>query len=151
MSEDAVIRAVVRSVDATGAVVEVDKGGCGRCHEKGGCGGQSLTQAFCSGPRRYRVDNDIGAQPGDSVRVAVAAGTLRRGANLAYGMPVLGLIGGAVIGNLFAGDVGAIAGGLLGLIVAFALVSRRARHPVGDACSRPHIIGRVADVESEGK
>jgi len=140
--EGSVIRAVVRLVDTAGAVVEIEQGGCGRCHEKGGCGGHHLTQTFCSGPRRYRVENAIGAEVGDMVSVAVAAGTLRRGANLAYGLPVLGLIGGAIVGAGVAGDAGAISGSLLGLVGAFVLVSRRSRLPVGDPGSRPHIISR---------
>lgn len=147
--ESSVIRAVVRLVDTAGAVVEIEQGGCGRCHEKGGCGGHHLTQTFCSGPRRYRVENAIGAEVGDTVSVAVAAGTLRRGANLAYGLPVLGLIGGAVVGAAVAGDAGAIPGSLLGVVGAFMLVSRRARQPVGDPGSRPHIISRVID-DQEG-
>jgi len=143
--EGSVIRAVVRLVDPAGAIVEIAQGGCGRCHEKGGCCGHHLTQTFCSGPRRYRVDNAIGADVGDTVSVAVAAGTLRRGANLAYGLPVLGLIGGAVLGAQLGGDPGAIAGSLVGVVGAFALAARRSRQPVGDPGSRPHIISRIRD------
>lgn len=148
-AEGSVIRAVVRLVDTAGAVVEVEQGGCGRCHEKGGCGGHHLTQTFCSGPRRYRVENAIGAEVGDMVSVAVAAGTLRRGANLVYGLPVLGLIAGAVVGAALAGDAGAMAGSLVGLAGAFLVVSRRARLPVGDPGSRPHIISRVSGIQEE--
>jgi len=147
--EGSIIRAVVRLVDTAGAVVEVEHGGCGRCHEKGGCGGHHLTQTFCSGPRRYRVENAIGAEVGETVSVAVTAGTLRRGANLAYGLPVLGLIGGAMVGGGLAGDAGAIPGGLLGLLGAFVLVSRRARQPVGDPGSRPHIVSRFSGNQEE--
>lgn len=147
--EGSVIRAVVRLVDPAGAVVEVAQGGCGRCHEKGGCGGHHLTQTFCSGPRRYRVDNAIGAEVGDTVSVAVTAGTLRRGANLAYGLPVLGLIGGAVLGAQVGGDMGAIFGSLIGVVGAFALAARRSRQPVGDPGSRPHIISRIPEIQEK--
>ena len=44
--EQTTIRGVVRSLDGENAIVEPDQGGCGRCHEKGGCGGQQLTQIF---------------------------------------------------------------------------------------------------------
>jgi len=147
--EDTVIRAVVRLVEPAGAVVEIAQGGCGRCHEEGGCGGHHLTQTFCSGPRRYRVENAVGAEVGETVSVAVAAGTLRRGANLAYGLPVLGLIGGAVLGAQVAGDTGAIIGSLLGVILAFAWVARRSRQPVGDVGSRPRIVARLDDPKKD--
>lgn len=150
-SETTVIRARVSSVDAAGAVVEVAQGGCGRCHEKGGCGGQHLTQAFCTGPRSYRVDNPIGAQAGDTVSVAVVAGTLRRSANLAYGLPVLGLIGGAAAGTGLAGDIGAISGGFIGMAGAFLLAARKSRQPVGEPGARPHIIARLGEGEEAGR
>lgn len=147
--EGSVIRAVVRQVDRAGAVVEIAQGGCGRCHEKGGCGGHHLTQAFCSGPRHYRVDNAIGAEVGDTVSVAVAEGSVRRGANLAYGLPVLGLIGGAVLGAQLGGDSAAIAGSLIGVVGAFALAARRSRQAIGDPDSRPHIISRIPEIQEK--
>lgn len=136
------IRAVVRHVDAETAVVEVESGGCGRCHEKGGCGGQQLTQMFCSGPRQYQVENAIGAEPGERVTIAVAAGSLRRSANLAYAWPVLALIAGAAGGNLLGGDGGAMLGGVLGLVVAFALLAQKSKREAGNSASRPHIVSR---------
>ncbi len=142
--EASTIRAVVRAVDADGVHVEVAQGGCGRCHEKGGCGGQHLTQAFCSGPRRYYVANDIGVQVGDQVTVEVAAGSLRRGANLAYGMPLLGLIGGALTGKALAGDAGAIIGGGLGLVLAYWLLARKSRNSPVDRQTQPRIVARHA-------
>lgn len=136
------IQAVVRLVDAGEALVEVAQGGCGRCHEKGGCGGQQLTQMFCSGPRQYRVDNAIGAAIGDRVTVAVAPGSLRQSANLAYGLPVLALVAGALAGGALAGDGGAMLGGAVGLVTAFILVARKSARVAGNPASRPHIISR---------
>jgi sigma-E factor negative regulatory protein RseC len=150
MSQQAnTIRAVVRLVDAGEAVVEVEQGGCGRCHEKGGCGGQHLTQMFCSGPRQYRVDNAIGAAPGDRVTVAVSAGSLRRSANLAYGLPVLALIGGAVMGGGLAGDGGAMIGGVVGLVLAFAWVVKTSGQGAGNTENRPHIVSHSTPKQEE--
>lgn len=150
MSQQAnTIRAVVRFVDAGEAVVEVEQGGCGRCHEKGGCGGQHLTQMFCSAPRQYRVDNAIGALPGDHVTVAVSAGSLRRSANLAYGLPVLALIGGAVIGGWLAGDGGAMIGGGLGLVSAFAWLVKASDRGAGNTENRPHIVSHSIPKQEE--
>ena len=78
MTEETTIRATVRSLDGDEALVEVELGGCGRCHEKGGCGGQQLTQMLCSGPKNYRVANPYGARVGDQVTVAITPGTVRK-------------------------------------------------------------------------
>lgn len=141
--EQSTVRAIVRELQAGGvALVEVEQGGCGRCHEEGGCGGQSLTQMFCSGPRRYSVANDIGAEVGDRVTVAVAAGSVRQGANLGYVLPLAATIAGAVIGMQLGDDPGAMAGGVAGLLLAFLYVRRRMATRSGLSESRPHIVSR---------
>lgn len=143
MNEELItIRGVVRALDGSDALVEVEQGGCGRCHEEGGCGGQQLTQMFCGGPKSYRAENTIGAGVGDRVVVATAPGSVRRTANLAYGMPLLGAIGGAFVGMPFGGDAGAVVGALAGLIVAFAYIRLRVRKKTGSAENRPYIVSR---------
>lgn len=136
------IRARVVSLDGTMAVVEVAQGGCGRCHEEGGCGGQQLTQMFCSGPRSYRVDNTLGAEIGEQVTLGVKDGALRRSANLAYGLPVAALIIGAIAGSAVAGDLGAMLGAIGGLVAAFIFVIRRSRRSTAAAAEIPRIISR---------
>lgn len=136
------IRGVVRALDGHEAVVEVEQGGCGRCHEKGGCGGQHLTQMFCAGTKTYRVDNPGGAVVGDKVTVAVAAGAVRRSANLAYGLPLLGVIVGAALGMQAGGDPGAMAGGGLGLVLAWLLARWKAGQGAGNTENRPYIVSR---------
>lgn len=138
--EMSTIRAIVRAVDGNQAVVEVEAGGCGRCHEKGGCGGQSLTQMFCSGHKTYRVDNPSGAKPGDQVAVAISAGSVRRTANFAYGLPLLATIAGAVLGMSLNGDVGAILGALCCLALSILYVGFRSRGGSGNIADRPHIV-----------
>lgn len=134
------IRAIVRAVDGDQAVVEVEAGGCGRCHEKGGCGGQNLTQMFCSGPKTYQVDNSAGAEVGDRVTVAVKAGSVRRTANFAYGLPLLAMIAGATVGMALAGDVGAMLGAAFCLALSFFYIGFRSRGNSGNISERPHIV-----------
>jgi len=136
------VRAVVRALEGGEALVEVESGGCGRCHEAGGCGGQQLTQMFCGGPKHYRVDNTVGAQPGDPVQIAIGAGRIRQTANLAYGLPLLALLAGAMAGFALAGEGGAIAGAGAGLLLAFLFVRRRALAQTGNPDERPHIVSR---------
>lgn len=140
--QESTISAVVRALEGRDAVVEVEAGGCGRCHEKGGCGGQQLTQMFCSSPKTYRVDNSLGANIGDRVTVAIAAGSVRRTANLAYGVPLTATIIGAALGTPLAGDAGAMLGAGVGLVISFIYVRLRSQGGSGNFTERPYIVSR---------
>lgn len=141
MTTDATtIRGVIRGLDGEFAEVEVEQGGCGRCHEKGGCGGQQLTQMFCSGPKTYRVANEIGARIGDSVTIAIAAGSVSKMANFAYILPLTVTILGAAFGAPF-GDGAAMAGGGAGLLLSFVFLRFRTRG-LENPAERPHIVSR---------
>ena len=141
-TEQTTVRAVVHALDGKDAFVEVDQVGCGRCHEEGGCGGQQLTQMFCTGQKTYRVENTIGAAVGDKVSIAIAPGSVRRTANLAYGVPLAATIGGAALGATFGGDLAAVLAAGVGLTLAFLYVRFRARGDTGNPAERPHIISR---------
>lgn len=136
------VRGVVRAIDGLQAVVEIEHGGCGRCHEEGGCGGQQLTQMFCSGPKTYNVDNSLGALLGERVTIAIADGSVRRTANLAYGVPLISAIAGAALGAPLSGDAGAILGAGAGLVLSFFFIRFRAQGKAGNYAERPHIISR---------
>lgn len=141
-TEQTTVRAIVRSLDGQNALVETEQGGCGRCHEPGGCGGQQLTQIFCNGPKTYRVDNAIGAVVGEGVTIAIAAGSVRRTANLAYGVPLAATICGAALGASVGGNLLAMAGAASGLVLAFLYVIFSSRSDAGKFAERPHIISR---------
>ncbi len=140
--EPSTVRAIVREIDRDDALVEVEQGGCGRCHEAGGCGGQQLTRMFCSTPKTYRVANEIGAGVGDRVTIALAAGSVRRSANLAYILPLTATIAGAVVGMFLGDDPGAMLGALAGLLLAFLHVRRRAAAATGFPEIHPRIVSR---------
>lgn len=141
-SEVTTVRATVRMLDGDEALVEVEQGGCGRCHEEGGCGGQQLTQMFCSGPKNYRVANPHGAHIGDQVTVAIAAGSVRKTANLAYGLPLTATIAGAAIGTQINGDMGAMIGALIGVVGAIIFIRHQTKAKGGNFATRPYIISR---------
>ena len=115
-------RAQVLRLNGTRAVIQAVDQGCGRCHQPGGCGGY---RALTAGRREFQVDNRLGAKVGDFVEVSVAEGTVVRLAGLIYLLPLAGVIGGAVLGgDGVAGIATAIAGGLVGYLVARHWVRR---------------------------
>lgn len=143
MSEPTLIRGIVRALNGQNALIEVEQGGCGRCHEKGGCGGQNISQMFCSGPKSYEVRNDIAAQVGERVHVAISAGSVSSTANLVYVLPLAAMLIGAVAGFQLHGDLAAIFGAILGLVLAFGFVRARSHHHHGITSDRqPHIVSR---------
>ncbi len=120
-------------VEASGSEVWVEVPGrapiCGSCKTSDAC--QDGLLGLSAGPRRYRLENLIGARVGDRVSLTVAEGTLWRASLASYGLPVLLAIAGAVVGQPLAGDPGAVAGTLAGLGCGLVLLRRnefRARH-----------------------
>lgn len=133
----------VCAIDGALASVEltVHEGGCGRCHEAGGCGGQNITRALCGKTKKIIVPNTLNAVVGDVVRVGVEEQALRAIATRVYVFPFLGLIVGAAIGDrLFASadSTGGIVGGVVGFLLVLALsASRRTASSL-----RPRMIDR---------
>lgn len=124
--------AIVLRVEGRDAVVRVARqNGCGRCSEAGGCGTSLMGQLFGQECSTYRAPNVVGAQPGDAVEVSVPDRGPLTAALLVYVLPLAGLLGGALLGQILAGGDGAIAlGGLAGLVAGFGAGlgwSRRAR------------------------
>lgn len=116
-------RGIVTQVEGSYALVEVRpvSGGCGRCHEVGGCGSHLLNEALRPQSLSiYRLANDIGVKVGDVVMLEIAEGAVLRVALLAYLLPILLLIAGAAIGTALhdndVNDVYALSGAGLGLL-----------------------------------
>lgn len=134
------VRARVRALDGGVATVEVQGGGCGRCHEEGGCGGHHLTQILCAAPRIYTIEEPGEAEIGEEVLVRISEGSLFWGATLAYVFPVLALLVGAWLGMAIYGDYAAMLGGGLGLVVVWLLVRHILRNGTGNLGFRPQIV-----------
>jgi sigma-E factor negative regulatory protein RseC len=131
------IEAVVTGIEGTDAVVELDRrtGGCGRCHESGGCGGGGSLLGSFFGPRSktFRVGNPIGAQIGERVLLRLGDREFLYTALAVYLLPAALLVTGAFAGMAVAdvpGDIPALAGGLVGFAggaVAVTFYQARAR------------------------
>jgi len=137
-------QATVVSIESEGrALVEADQvGGCGQCNGKS-CGTAKLSRLFCSRPRQFQVDNPIRASVGDQVIVSVSDGSVLRGISLIYVMPLVLLLMGAALGEMFASnqleqrDSYAAIGAILGILLGFVLNKFLSRLSVSSF--RPHI------------
>ena len=130
---------IITALDGEYAIVRMDETGCGRCHEQGGCGGNNIGKMFCSTPRIFRVLNPQKACIGDQVNVVIADGAVRRGAILAYGLPLLALFVGALGGTVLAGEIGAIGGAAAGLLGAWLTLRYSQLRSTSDTRSQPYI------------
>lgn len=130
----------VSAIEGDYAIVKTGEGGCGRCHEKGGCGGANIGQMFCAAPKTWRVLNPRGAAVGEQVRIAVGDGAVSSAAMLIYLLPLLLLVGGALLGTVLAAELGGIAGAVSGLVLAWRWVVYRQKQRYCDPNFHPHIL-----------
>ncbi|MFA7292200.1 MAG: SoxR reducing system RseC family protein [Rhodocyclaceae bacterium] len=130
----------VVETDGNYAIVSTDDAGCGRCHEKGGCGGANVGRMFCTTPKRWRVLNPRGAAVGEQVRIAVGDGAVSSSAMLIYVLPLAFLIAGALLGTTLAADSGGIFGAVLGLLLAWFWVRHLQKRRYCDPRFHPHIL-----------
>lgn len=145
-------RAIVIKLEGREAVVEsLQGGGCGACGSQG-CGSGKLAEAFCVRPRQFRALNEVNAQVGEEVEISVKDGALVRSALTLYGMPLVALFAGAVLGTYGAAgaagsDEGAAVGALAGLLAGVALAGVvAARQRRGGSSATPSISRRASAI-----
>jgi sigma-E factor negative regulatory protein RseC len=116
---------VTRLDGASAWVVSAAPTSCGACGGKG-CGSSMFARALHADEPEYRVDNPIGAAVGEAVVVGLPDGALFSATLSGYLLPLLLLFAAATVGQHFAGEPGAIIGGLCGLgLGALNLMRRR--------------------------
>ncbi len=118
MPHDGSCRAVVEKVAEGKAFVAVtEEASCASCKGEGTCG-------FGGGrrPRRVWVWDPFGVRVGDAVRVEVSDEGLLAASLVLWGLPLAGLLAGAVVGHLTGGEKRSLGGALLGLLASAPLV-----------------------------
>jgi len=123
---------IVRAFDGDRALVEVQRRtACGGCASQDGCGTSVIAAWFGRRPSRLWVHALTPMRVGETVVVSLPEAMLLQASLLMYLLPVLGLVGGAALGNLLAGaatggDLPGIAGGVLGLLAGLGASRARA-------------------------
>lgn len=143
--------ALVVAVEGELAEVEIQRlSACGDCSARSGCGSALLAGLFGKRRSRLRVLNRIQARPGERVVIGLRERPFLRAAFALYATPLLAMIGGALTGEWLvqrsasaAVELGALIGGLSGLIAGFVWLRRFARKSQHHGDYRPVVLRRA--------
>lgn len=118
--------AIVLKTEGDLAWVEArESGTCGSCGS-GGCSTRRLADLFGRRERAFPVDNALRAAAGERVVIGIPPGALWKSAFRLYGLPLLLLFAGGLLGQHAGGDLGAVAGAVCGLLLAALAQKSRA-------------------------
>ena len=147
-------RAVVAEAGPGYAWLDIQRqSACGSCHASAGCGTAALAKVWGGKSTRVRAISELPLQAGDAVIVGLADGVLLRGALLAYLLPVVLLLTGAVLGESAfagAGEEPVILLGALGLGLGFLVVRLRSRRLRNDPRYQPVVLRRLLSEAASG-
>ena len=112
---------VIESSEAGVWVEPVAPSGCGVCAGQG-CASRQLAEFFQRRPRRYQVQSSLALSVGDRVVVGLPEGSLLKSVFLLYGLPLVFILAGAAMAQLWRpGDAAAVTGALVGGTLAWSL------------------------------
>lgn len=143
------------SCDGDYAWVETQrKSACGSCSVNKGCGTGALSKMYGDKFSRVKALNKIKAKEGETVILGLAEEALVRGSMIMYGLPLIGLILGGILGvsvaKAFAlNNVDGLSAlfGITGLVLGFYIVSLFNRRVAKDERYQPVIL-RYCDAVS---
>ena len=101
---------------------------CGSCEVKSGCGTSVLAGIVGQKMTQLKVQNTLNARPGDEVVLGMEEHALVTGSLLVYGVPLIMLLLGALMGEVMASQWGmnaellSVMAGATGFVLAFLLV-----------------------------
>lgn len=102
-------------------------------------------------PQRIAIDRPAGTQPGDRLVIGLTAGTVVQAAALAYGVPLLSLLAGALCAGLLgAGDGGTVLAAGAGLALGVIGCRRWARPLQDSGRLQPVVLGRAPETADLG-
>lgn len=146
--------AVVVSVEGEFAAVRVQRQtACGSCSAKAGCGSAIFSSLFGNKRTDLRVLNRIEARPGDRVVIGLREAPFLRAAFALYTIPLLTMIGGAILGEWLAlraasasTEPASLIGGLLGLAGGLAWVRWFSRRSSQDTAYQATMLRRAGGI-----
>lgn len=146
--------ATVVELEGDAAWVETQRhSACGACAMNKGCGAGLFAKAFRFSSPRLKVQHTQDIEVGDRVVIGVDEQALVRGSFAAYIMPILFMLGFAMLGEaLFADvltsvapDVIGLLSGMAGLAAGLMWLKRHSRNIGDDRRYQPLILQKAAD------
>ncbi|MDN7123582.1 SoxR reducing system RseC family protein [Pseudidiomarina terrestris] len=98
--------AIVQAIEADSLLVTTElKSGCSGCAQQSNCGAGIISKAFSDRRAEFRVAKPAGMQfkPGEQIELLLPEQMLTRASLLIYGVPLLALLGTALIAQLLLG------------------------------------------------
>lgn len=136
---------VVRTEGSLAWVEAERQSSCGQCAARKGCGTAVLANVLGRRAARMPALNPVAARPGEQVVIGLDESAMLRGAVVVYLLPLLALIGGAVLASP-GGDGLAILGGVGGFLTGLWGLRRFQRRIEYNPRYRPVILRRVQTV-----
>ncbi len=141
-------QATVLALESGAVWVEADRSkGCERCESGQGCGGGVLGRMVKRGKSRVRAINDIpNLGIGDEVVLGLDERLLVKGSLMTYMLPLITMIGAALLADLLigAGDLGVAAFGGLGLGIGLFMLRFYSARLALKGAFQPRVLRRAA-------
>jgi sigma-E factor negative regulatory protein RseC len=113
---------VITSLSDDGAWVEgIQQSACGSCSAKAGCGQHAMRQLGRKVTLWLPLQDVNGFTVGQQLVVGLPEGAILRSTLVLYGMPLIALVFGAIVGHYLAGEAGSIITSVLAMILGFQL------------------------------
>ena len=148
--------ATVVAVEDDAAWVETQRrSACGACAMNKGCGAGLFAKAFGFDSPRLKVTNIQGVEAGDQVVIGIDEQALVRGSFAAYMVPILFMLGFAVVGEAMTAawpvidsDIVSLISGVVGLTGGLMWLKRHSHRIRHDRRYQPLILKKGADYAS---
>ncbi|OAN52733.1 Fis family transcriptional regulator [Paramagnetospirillum marisnigri] len=124
---------------------------CGTCHSAGLCSiGKDGGNAKRLAAKRFPLPGDLDLRVGERVVVGISEGTLLRGAATAYGLPLVTLLAGGILGQeVYRTDSMAAAGAVAGLVLGLGLARLVANHLSARGVLSPRFLRKAYAAPSD--
>ena len=138
-------------IEETGKVLSVEEGfadvetirtsSCTSCRARHGCGHHAIAQVSSANRMRIRAIDPISVEVGQNVVVGIPEDTLLQASVWMYFIPLLGLIGGAVLPSLLGGESGiAAVFSIIGLTAGLLLARKKSKQEMNNPDFYPKIL-----------
>jgi len=143
---------VMETAEGKAKVVAERKSACGHCSANSTCGTSVLSKYIGKRSMGMWVTDPIGVEQGEQVTIHLQEGGLLLGSLAVYLLPLILLIGFAMLGDSLAANMGwdheasAMSFALLGLLLSFTWLRRFNRRISDSDRYRPVIVKRLGGV-----